>query len=145
MVELIRSIKCPKCGTVFQISELDYDSIVKQVRDAEFTKELEIHEKQHQLNEKNAVKLAISDTEKKFQIEISDKELEIQKLKGELKTKEATTKNKIEKELTNQINEKDFEIQDLKNQLKILKSKNELDIKNKLSEKEKEIDNLTNK
>ena len=140
----MNEIKCPKCGTVFQISELDYDSIVKQVRDAEFSKELEIHEKQHKLNEENAVKIAISDTEKKYQVQINDKNLEIQKLKGELKTKEENTKNKLEKEYTSQINEKDFEIQDLKNQLKVIKAKNELDLKNKISEKEKEIDNLTN-
>ncbi len=140
----MNEIKCPKCGTVFKINELDYDSIVKQVRDAEFSKELEIHEKQHKLNEANAVKIAVSDVQKKFQIEISDKELEIQKLRGELKTKEETTKNKVEKEFNNQVNQKDFEIQDLKNQLKVIKTKNELDIKNKVSEKEKEIDNLTN-
>lgn len=140
----MNEIKCPKCGTVFKINELDYDSIVKQVRDAEFSKELEIHEKQHKLNEANAVKIAVSDIQKKFQIEISDKELEIQKLRGELKTKEETTKNKVEKEFNNQVNQKDFEIQDLKNQLKVIKTKNELDIKNKVSEKEKEIDNLTN-
>ena len=79
----MNEIKCPKCGTVFQISELDYDSIVKQVRDAEFSKELAFHEKQHKLNEENAVKIAISDTEKKYQVQINDKDLEIQKLKGD--------------------------------------------------------------
>ena len=141
----MNEIKCPKCGTVFQINELDYDSIVKQVRDAEFSKELAFHEKQHKLNEENAVKIAISDTEKKYQVQIADKDLEIQKLRGELKVKEEATKNKVEKELTNQINEKNLEIQDLKNQLKVLKSKNELDIRNKISEKEKEINDLTSR
>ncbi len=33
---MANEIKCPKCGTVFQVDESDYDSIVKQVRDAEF-------------------------------------------------------------------------------------------------------------
>ena len=141
----MNEIKCPKCGTVFQINELDYDSIVKQVRDAEFSKELAFHEKQHKLNEEHAVKIAISDTEKKYQVQIADKNLEIQKLRGELKVKEEATKNKVEKELTNQINEKNLEIQDLKNQLKVLKSKNELDIRNKISEKEKEINDLTSR
>ena len=32
------TIKCPKCGTVFQISETNYESIVKQIRDKEFEK-----------------------------------------------------------------------------------------------------------
>ena len=34
----MNEIKCPKCGTVFQINETDYDSIVKQIRDSEFEK-----------------------------------------------------------------------------------------------------------
>lgn len=29
----MNDIKCPKCGTMFQIDEKDYDSIVKQIAD----------------------------------------------------------------------------------------------------------------
>ena len=29
----MKEIKCPKCGTMFQIDEKDYDSIVKQIVD----------------------------------------------------------------------------------------------------------------
>ena len=36
----MNEIKCPKCGTMFQINETDYDSIVKQIRDKEFDKEI---------------------------------------------------------------------------------------------------------
>ena len=36
----MNEIKCPKCGTVFQISESDYESILKQIRDKEFEKEI---------------------------------------------------------------------------------------------------------
>ena len=42
----MNEIKCPHCGTVFQIQETDYLAIVKQVRDKEFDKEI----KQRQLN-----------------------------------------------------------------------------------------------
>jgi len=35
----MNEIKCPKCNPVFQINETDYDSIVKQIRDKEFTNE----------------------------------------------------------------------------------------------------------
>lgn len=28
----MKEIKCPKCGTMFQIDEKDYDSIVKQLQ-----------------------------------------------------------------------------------------------------------------
>lgn len=33
-------IKCPECGSVFEISEKDYQTIVKQIRDKEFNNEL---------------------------------------------------------------------------------------------------------
>lgn len=52
----MNEIKCPKCGTIFQISEQDYDSILKQVRNEEFDKELKVREevakksKRQQLN-----------------------------------------------------------------------------------------------
>ena len=36
----MENIKCPKCGEVFQIDEAGYAAIVKQVRDREFSREL---------------------------------------------------------------------------------------------------------
>ena len=33
-------IRCPHCGEVFTIDETNYDSIVKQIRDHEFQKEI---------------------------------------------------------------------------------------------------------
>ena len=44
----MNEIKCPKCGTIFQISEQDYDSILKQVRNEEFDKELKIRRRSSQ-------------------------------------------------------------------------------------------------
>ena len=37
-------IRCPHCGEVFQVDETEYAQIVRQVRDAEFTRELEARE-----------------------------------------------------------------------------------------------------
>ena len=36
----MNEIKCPECGKVFQIDETSYDSIVNQIRDHEFQKEI---------------------------------------------------------------------------------------------------------
>ena len=36
----MNEIKCPNCGKVFQIDESSYESIVKQIRDHEFEKEI---------------------------------------------------------------------------------------------------------
>ena len=41
----MQEIKCPNCGKMFQVDESGYAQIVSQVRDAEFTKELERREK----------------------------------------------------------------------------------------------------
>ena len=69
----MNELKCPKCGTVFQISESDYESIVKQIRDHEFEKEIGVREEQYKREKENAVKLAES-----------NKDLEIQELKIKL-------------------------------------------------------------
>ena len=37
----MKEIKCPQCGSIIQIDSDTYDSLAKQVRDAEFKKELE--------------------------------------------------------------------------------------------------------
>ena len=38
-------IRCPHCGTQFQVDESVYSSIVKQVRDKEFYNEIAEHKK----------------------------------------------------------------------------------------------------
>jgi predicted nucleic acid-binding Zn-ribbon protein len=69
----MNEIKCPKCGTVFQISETDYESIVKQIRDKEFEKEITLRNEQHQIDKDNAVKLAKADIEKQLNNELNKK------------------------------------------------------------------------
>ncbi len=54
----MHEIKCPKCGEVFQVDESGYATILAQVRDAEFHKEL--HERAAQLarEKDDALKIA---------------------------------------------------------------------------------------
>ena len=59
----MNEIKCPKCGTVFQINESDYDSIVKQIRDKEFIHEIELREKQFKQEKESAIKIAENNLE----------------------------------------------------------------------------------
>ena len=121
----MNEIKCPKCGTVFQINETDYDSIVKQIRNTEFEKELMLHEKQHKINEENSVKLAVSEEEKKYNEIINKKDLEISELKNQLKLKNTET----ELEISKAISKKDKEIDSLTNKLEL--NKNEYLLKEK--------------
>ena len=53
----MNEIKCPNCKTVFQINEQDYDSIVKQIRDNEFEREIKTREKQFQDDKEKTLKI----------------------------------------------------------------------------------------
>ena len=121
----MNEIKCPKCGTIFQISEQDYDSILKQVRNEEFDKELKIREEVAKKEQEAAIKLTENVVSKKFSDEINKRELEIQELRNELKTKELESKLAINKALEEE-NEKIYE---LKN--KIESNQNEYLLKEK--------------
>lgn len=121
----MNEIKCPKCGTIFQISEQDYDSVLKQVRNEEFDKELKIREEVAKKEQEAAIKLTENAVSKKFSDEINKRELEIQELRNELKTKELESKLAINKALEEE-NEKIYE---LKN--KIESNQNEYLLKEK--------------
>ena len=135
----MNEIKCPKCGTVFQIDEDDYESITKQVRDKEFEKELHLREEQYNKEKESALKLVEVNIEKKFNELLSKKELEI----SELKSNEENNIRKVESSLKEEINKKLLEIADLKRQLDLLDSKMELEIQKAVSEKDKKIDSLS--
>lgn len=109
----MNEIKCPNCGTIFQIDESDYASIVKQVRDSEFNKEITLRDKEYQKDKENSIKLVQIELEKKYSNEINKKELTITNLQNELKLKD-TNQELI---LKNALSEKEKEINDLNNKL----------------------------
>ena len=85
-------IKCPHCGTLFQIDESDYGKIVSQVRDKEFSKEMEYRVQHYEKEKADAISITKAEEEKKHSEELT-------------KTRE---------QLTNEINSKDAEIAELK-------------------------------
>ena len=109
----MNEIKCPNCGTIFQIDESDYASIVKQVRDSEFNKEITLRDKEYQKDKENSIKLVQIELEKKYSDEINKKELTITNLQNELKLKDTNQ----ELVLKNALSEKEKEINDLNNKL----------------------------
>ena len=135
----MNEIKCPKCGTVFQINEMDYDSIVKQIRNGEFDKEIQSQLKQHKIHEEDAIKLAVSDCEKKFQKQLGEQDREIVDLKHKLEKSNHDAKMKFLED----IQKKDFEIQDLKNTLGIKEKDMELAIAKVVHQKDQELDALS--
>ena len=147
----INEIKCPKCGTVFQIDEQDYESIVKQVRDHTFEEELNERKAQFQRELESAVKLAKADTEKKLleqvnQLKMANANLEtrIQSSEEEKKQAVQSTKAAVEKEYTSKISELTLSKTKLENDLKLKDTENKLAVEQAISAKDKTIDSLSN-
>jgi hypothetical protein len=90
-------IKCPQCGTIFLIDESDYGKIVSQVRDKEFSKEMEYRVQHYEKEKADAISLTKAEEEKK-RTELLNRTRE--ELTKEITTKEgeiAELKAKIEK------------------------------------------------
>ena len=155
-------IKCPNCGTVFQVDESQYHEILQQVRNEEFEKELKEREKnsnqviQSKLEKEfesklNQKKLEIKELQSDFSKKQNDKEQEIISLKEQLKSTEQIIKSQTEKAYQEQLNKKDLEISKLNAKLdqilsqnKINESKTEQEYKLQLQAKENEILALKN-
>ena len=141
----MNEIKCPNCGTVFKIDENEYQSIVKQIRDKEFEKEITLRDKQHELDKENSIKLHGAELEKEYTEKLNEKNSEIKDLKNRLDNSSLEIKSKLDKDYTEKLTDKDKEIAKLKNKISLMEAHEELNLKNAVSEKEKEIDNLNNK
>ena len=138
----MNEIKCPNCGTIFKIDETEYDSIVKQIRDKEFEKEISLREQEHTKDKESAIKLAEAHLKEELTKQLTERDLEITNLKNELKTKEEQTQSKLEQEYKDELNKRELEISELKNKIKLQESKSELEIQKAITEKDKKISDL---
>ena len=143
----MNEIKCPKCGEKFSIDETQYASIVKQVKDKEFTKELKNREAQFEKEKKNLLQLTKLELEKEFNKELTNKNSEISELKSKIESEQAIFVSKL-KEIVVQ---KDKESCELKNKLATFNKDKDLeianlmtDMSNKLASQENFILKLTN-
>ncbi len=124
----MQEIKCPKCGEVFQVDESGYSAIVKQVRDKEFSKEIQNREAQFESEKESAILLAKLEAEKMFNEKLNKKENELSEVEvkkdkeiAELKNKLATFDkdkeleiNKLITKLNTELSEKDSHIATLR-------------------------------
>ena len=85
----MQEIKCPNCGEVFQVDESGYAQILSQVRDKEFDKEIRQREKLIE----------------------SQKELEIEKLKAQLKALEEAADKDVKLAVTEALSKQKQEAQ----------------------------------
>ena len=145
----MNEIKCPKCGTVFQINEQDYDSIIKQIRDHEFERQIKEREKLFEIDKENAIKLSKSELDNKYQLELSKKNEELTKLKSDIEAKEKTKENDLksikiesEKKYQDEINKLNLKIKDLENEVKIKDNEKENELIKITSKKDQDINEL---
>jgi len=101
----MQEIKCPNCGEYFTIDESGYASIVKQVRDHEFSRDLKEREAQIEQDKEKDIKLALSEKDK-----------EINELKSKLEIMESARKL----EISEAVLEKEREISEHKEKIALL-------------------------
>ena len=121
----MNKLTCPNCKTPFEVDEQGYSSLVKQVRDEQFEKELKRVELAATKDKTAAVEKAVLEAKQNSQQAISDKDLEIERLKAAAEADvikaQASLKN---------------EIVELKGKLENAESKKKLEISEKMKEVE---------
>lgn len=88
----MNEIKCPHCGKVFQVDERGFADILRQVRTAEFDKEIAQREGMLQERNAQAVKLAVAKAQQDAQTETAQRDARI----AELETRLAAEKRERE-------------------------------------------------
>ena len=120
----MREIKCPKCGNVFTVDEADYAAIVSQVRNAEFEAEIQRRMNEVQERHKTEQELATERAKQTFQTQLNQKELELGNKDAEIERLKS---------------EKDSEIARLKSQLESIEAQKKSEMTAALAEKDREI------
>mgnify|MGYP000632923835 FL=1 len=123
----MQEIKCPNCGTVFQVDESEYAQILRQVRDEEFKKELEYRAKDLEEKKNTDVQLVRMEQEKKLgeiitskASELAEKERIIEQLRMQIageKTERELAVSKAVQQKEKELSEKQTEITKLKGQI----------------------------
>ena len=121
-------IKCPHCGTVFQIDETDYAKLVSQVRDQEFSKEMAFRVEHFEKEKESAVLIAktegerihaelLNSTKQELTKEINSRDSEIAELKAKIdkfELEKSVAVKSAEESKDGMISKKDAEIAELK-------------------------------
>ena len=123
----MNKLTCPNCKTPFEVDEQGYSSLIKQVRDEQFEKELDRVELAANKDKDAAVQKALLEAQQNSQKAISDKDLEIERLKAA-----------SEAEVVKAQSELKATIAELKSQLENAETKKALEISEKMKEAESE-------
>lgn len=113
-------IKCPKCGEVFTIDESSYAQIVSQVRNAEFSKEIDERKQQFNLEKAKEIELLEQRNQAEKEKIAMHFQQEISTLKAEIQTKDKDKTIAINNALNQKQQElfaREKEIDELKNKI----------------------------
>lgn len=120
----MQEIKCPNCGTIFQVDESEYAQILRQVRDDEFKKELEYRAKDLAEKKETDLKLVRMEQEKKLGEIITSKDSELAKkdrMIEQLKMKIAGEKTERELAVSKAVQQKEKELSEKQTEITKLK------------------------
>ena len=123
----MNKLTCPHCKTPFEVDEQGYSSLVKQVRDEQFEKELKRAELAATNEKTAAVEKAVFEAEQNSQKAISDKDLEIERLKAT-----------VDAEVVKAQSELKTKIAELQSQLANAETQKQLEISEKMKQSESE-------
>lgn len=125
---IMNKIICPHCNTPFTIDEAGFSDILKQVRDAQFEKELHDRIKLMEQVQENQVNLAVANVKNGLLADVAKKDTQIAELKSKLQSFEVQKElaltqavNRVEKErdqIANQLKNKETEKQMMEATLK---------------------------
>ena len=131
-----KEIKCPKCGSVFQVDETGYAQIVQQIRDTEFEKELKRREQALAQQKAKDMEIARLDLERHQREELSkrndmiaERDVTIANLKAQLENADTEKKLAVSEamqEKDRELSEKATEITRLKGDLELQKKEEAL-------------------
>jgi len=127
------TVKCPNCKEVFKVDDSVYTNIVKQVRDQQFHDELSNRLTIAENQKKSAVEIAEQKLINKYQLQLADKQREIDVI---------TEKSKSE--LVQEVSKKEYAINSLEAKLGKIEAEKQLELSNNVKTIEKERDQLLN-
>lgn len=138
----MQEIKCPHCGKVFTLDEAGYADILNQVRNDAFHHELAERLALAERDKKAAIELVQSRLAGEMDRNVAEKNIEIERLKAELKTSaelmQATAQGKLQEEMF----KKDTELARLREEIKSASVVSQLALKEAVGQVEKERDGL---
>lgn len=140
----MQAIHCPHCHKEFTLDEAGYADILKQVRDADFNKQIHERLALAEKEKQNALALTRAESLAEAQRAAADKDAEIAKLREQIASINKLESVNLQNALQRLQAEKDMEIQSLNAKLAASQTHQQLAVSEAVRNIEKERDTLKN-